>query len=85
MRRVAPLLLAATLTLPLLAEQCELEQAVVAAVPPATFQVLVTRRCGGITCWERWIEVEGKRLGYSRVCAEGMDSQLRESGDGRRP
>lgn len=44
---------------------CELDQAQVTAVPPNTFQVLATYRCGNVTCWKRWIENDGKTAGES--------------------
>lgn len=47
---------------------CVLDQAHVVAVPPATVQVLATWDCGGIRCWERWTEVDGRRVLTSRAC-----------------
>ena len=53
---------------PIQSGDCTLDQAQLSYVPPQTVQVLATYRCGGFVCWERWIEVGGKRLGSSRVC-----------------
>lgn len=68
MRRCHPVVLAAALTLLAASGDCALDQAQVHFIPPDTYQVLATYRCGAITCWQRWIEKDGKRLGESRVC-----------------
>ena len=47
---------------------CPLDHADVYAFPPSTFRVLVTRQCGTLICWERWIETDGKRAHYSMLC-----------------
>jgi hypothetical protein len=61
-------LLGVTVTLSLAAADCRLDQALVTHVPPATIHVVTVSECGGITCWERWVETDGKRLGVARVC-----------------
>lgn len=66
---------AAVLALGLTLGECALETAVVSVVPPSTFQVLATIRCGGTICFERWIQTDGKRLGVSRAC-ETMGDRL---------
>lgn len=62
------MILAATLALTLASGGCDLDTATVSYTPPNTAQILATYRCGGITCWARWIETDGKRMGASRVC-----------------
>ena len=68
-------MLAAVLALSLTLGECALESAIVDVIPPATFRVLATIKCGGVTCWERWVQVDGKRVGVSRAC-EGSGDQL---------
>lgn len=62
------------LSLPLVAG-CVLDSAVVTHVPPATIHVIAVSECGAEKCWERWLVTDGKRLGYTRVCA-GYDSKF---------
>lgn len=63
-------------TIPLTVGPCRLESAVVTHVPPDAAHVITVSECGGVErCWERWVETDGKRLGYSRVCA-GYDSKF---------
>ena len=47
---------------------CVLDQAQITAVPPDTFQALVSWRCGDKACWQRYVEVNGARRGVSFVC-----------------
>ena len=71
--RAARLILATGLVLHMTsAADCRLEQAIITAVPPATFRVVASYHCGSVTCWRRWLEVDGKRLGESAAC--GQDS-----------
>jgi hypothetical protein len=56
---------------------CELDQAQIAFIPPNSARVLLTTQCsgGGITCWHRWIEVEGQRRAESRMCEKDGDGR----------
>lgn len=54
--------------IPLVVGECRVESAVVTHIPPATAHVVTVSECGGITCWSRWIDVDGKRLAETRVC-----------------
>lgn len=47
---------------------CLPDHAWITWTPPSSARVLFTSQCGGLTCWERWIDVDGKRLGYSKAC-----------------
>lgn len=68
------LLLAITLTLDRGA--CVLDVATIAHVPPTTIQVLAVWHCGGLVCWERYVEVGGKRVGQTSVCETRQGDQL---------
>lgn len=68
-------LLIAPITLSLSLDGCELDTASIMYVPNATVRVVATWRCGGLTCWQRYIETEGKRIGESRAC-EGQNDQI---------
>jgi hypothetical protein len=60
-----------TITLPL--GECRLDNAVITFVPPNTMHVISVSDCGEIKCWDRWVDVGGKRIGISRACS-AMDS-----------
>lgn len=63
------ILLTAALTLPLLwPADCRLDHASVEVVEPAVVTVLATLRCGGIVCFVRYVEQEGKRIRETRAC-----------------
>lgn len=47
---------------------CVLDTAHVEFVPPSTVRVLAVYRCGGIMCWERFVEIDQVRKGVSAVC-----------------
>lgn len=47
---------------------CEPDQATISFVPPGNAQVLFIEQCGGITCWTRWMESDGKRIQTNRAC-----------------
>lgn len=59
----------ATTTVTLATGECELDSAVITAVPPSTLHVVTLSNCGALRCWERWIETNGKRLGATRACS----------------
>jgi hypothetical protein len=68
----ARLILTTGLLLKMLGEgDCRLEEALVTTVPPHTFRVVATYRCGGVLCWQRWAETGGKIIGMSRACERG--------------
>lgn len=50
------------------AGDCQLDEAIVTTIPPATFRIVAVYHCGLIVCWQRWLEVDGKILGLSRAC-----------------
>lgn len=50
---------------------CDADQAQVTFVPPETMRVVLIEQCGAITCWTRWLDVDGKRVGVSRACEAG--------------
>ena len=58
------------------AADCRLEQAIITAVPPATFRVVASYHCGSVTCWRRWLEVDGKRLGESAACEQDASDKI---------
>ena len=58
------------------AADCRLDQAIVTAVPPATFRVVASYSCGPIICWRRWLEVDGKRLGESAACEQESSDRI---------
>lgn len=68
-------LVALTVVIPLTSGPgCVLDQAQVAFIPPASARVVATYTCGTLTCWERWIDRSGQRLGHGRACeAEAGD------------
>ena len=78
--RLATIVLLGALVLPMDARDgsCLLDQAQIMAVPPDTFQVLVSWRCGSGSkaCWERYIEVNGARRGTSFVCEKDQGDGL---------
>lgn len=55
---------------------CTPENAQIMFVPPDTARVLLTERCGALTCWSRWVQVGEKRVGLSRVCERSSGDQL---------
>lgn len=61
-------------TIPLVVGECRLDAAVVTAIPPNTVHVVAISDCGGLRCWERWIETDGKRIGAARACSESGGS-----------
>lgn len=68
---------AVTLTLRT-ADGCELDSAVVTAIPPATLHVVMATTCGALRCWSRWIVHEDRRLAEARACSsEGPRDQDR--------
>lgn len=62
--------------IPLHLGPCLLENAIVWLVPPHTAQVTAVYRCGGLTCWRRWIETDGEIKGESRVCERPQGDRL---------
>lgn len=61
--------LAAILTVTLPLGDCQLDSAVITFVPPHTLHVVAVSDCGTIKCWDKWIEVDGKRVGMTRACS----------------
>jgi hypothetical protein len=57
-------------------EGCRPDQAALTFVDPSAVKVIYVEECGAIQCWSRWLQIEGRRLGVSRVC-----QQRRERGD----
>lgn len=47
---------------------CILDTAHIEFVEPETVRVLAVYQCGGLTCWERWIDLGGVRKRVSMVC-----------------
>ena len=47
---------------------CDLDRAQIDFVRPKGVQVLMTERCGHITCWRRYLDLEVTILGESRAC-----------------
>jgi len=41
-------------------------------------RVVATFSCGGVTCWERWLQIDSKRIGVSRVCESPAGDRLQE-------
>lgn len=58
---------------------CVLDQAQIAAVPPDTFQALISWRCGNQGCWQRFAETNGVRRGESTVCEGSSGDRLEMS------
>lgn len=56
-------------TLPLVVGDCALEHAVVTAIPPDAVHVVQVMTCGGVRCWEAWVDAGGRRIRASRACA----------------
>ena len=77
----APAILLATAVIPLLSGECALSQAHVEHIPPVTVRVVATYHCGAITCWERWVDFEGKRVRLSRACENDKGDVLDISKD----
>jgi len=67
------------LTLSLGSEGCEVEQAIVTPIPPSTVLVVQALTCGGVRCWERWVESDGKRIRSMRACTTEASSNVPES------
>ena len=70
---VAGAFAAAVLNVTLLVEPgdgCRPDMATVAFVAPGAIKVLYVEECGAIQCWSRWLQVDGRRLGASRVCQQ---------------
>lgn len=64
-------------TIPLTSGQgCVLDQAQVVFVPPASARVLATYACGPLTCWERWVQAGGQKIGQGRVCEAAAGNSL---------
>ena len=55
---------------------CVLDQAQVTFVPPASARILATYACGALTCWERWVDTGGRRLGHGRACEAAAGDSL---------
>lgn len=66
--RTSLLVIGLVVNIPIFADGCTLEQAQIHLVPPQTIWVLATRSCGGILCFEQWVESDGKRIRFSRAC-----------------
>ena len=65
---------------------CELEQAHLAFIPPSTVRVIETQQCVGVTCWSRYLVIEGQRRRESRVCEfDGHGRPLQAPGTGAGP
>lgn len=58
-----------TVTIPLMLGSCQLDSAIVTAIPPNTVHVIAISDCGALRCWTRWIETNGVRLGEVRACS----------------
>jgi hypothetical protein len=70
------ILLAATVAITFAAKDgCELDVAQLAFVPPGTVRILTTEQCGAITCFERWVEIDGQRHQIARACEVETSSQ----------
>ena len=67
---MAIIALAAVLTVTLPLGECTLDNAVITFVPPNTMDVVMLSQCGGMKCWDRWIDSDGKRIGATRACSE---------------
>jgi hypothetical protein len=47
---------------------CVLDTIQAFVVEPATVSVVQTEQCGPVTCWRRFVVMEGQRKRESRVC-----------------
>lgn len=73
-RLVLLLLLLLTLTLTFSPGQgCTPVQAFATFVAPDVAKVLFFEECGGIMCAAQWVQIDGKHVGYSRVCQKPME------------
>ena len=57
---------------------CVRDQAQLAFVPPNTARIIVDEQCGAITCWERWVQTDGKKIGYARACEANHGSRVND-------
>ena len=57
---------------------CKIEQAPVVFVDAQAVRVVATFTCGGLTCWERWLQIDGQRRGVSKVCEAPAGDRLLE-------
>lgn len=57
-------------------DRCQPDVAHLSFVPPQSVKVLLVSLCGGITCWETFIESNEKRLGYSITCDQFTNEAL---------
>ena len=76
--RGGPVLVLLAVSLPLVVGDCRLDFALVTHVPPNAAHVVRVSECGGLKCWDRWVEIDGKRVGETRACSE---SETSRSGD----
>ena len=77
---LAGILLASSLTVTLDREPCDFDSAVLTAIPPGTTHVVAHWRCGGIGCFERYVFVNGKRVGFSSACEVEQGDKILPSG-----
>lgn len=47
---------------------CTPVQVFAAFVAPDVAKVMFFEDCGAITCTSSWVQIDGKRVGYARVC-----------------
>lgn len=74
-RGALPLLLAVTLTFHL--DECALDGATVERIPPNVIRTLATYDCGGLRCWVREVQQEGKTVRRFVVCEQGQHEHER--------
>lgn len=58
---------------------CKPVSAAVDFIQADVLKVLYVEDCGAIRCWSQWLQVDGKRAGYSRVCQNPAGSGGLES------
>lgn len=74
---MTPLVVLALLGVTLLVEPsagCRPDVATLAFVAPGAIKVIYVEECGAIQCWSRWLQLEGRRFGVSRVCQQPQES-----------
>ena len=52
---------------------CKPVQTFATFVAPDVAKVLFFEECGAITCTSSWVQIDGKRVGYARVCQHPVE------------
>lgn len=53
---------------------CTPGQAQVDFVQPDVARIMLWEQCGSVTCWRRWLEIAGRKVGESRICEKASSS-----------